>query len=459
MILLSAGACGVLVSSRLPPAGSSPRDEPTANCRDGGSITILFTGNELGELKPCGCSGGQLGGFARRAALLDPVADAGRLVLDTGNLVVEHGESPAGEQDLIKFSIVVQAFDLFGYDVVRLTKADVATAGQLGLLDGLGSLFNVISSAAPDANLPQRYTKKFSLSGKKVHVTIAAVEADGEPLAGKPPNLQKLFETDTAGMPVNVLIVDKPDANAIGKIAGTNIVDCIIVPAVSDEPALVSEPNARPMVVSVGRRGKYLGRVQVRLKPTGDELLLAFSSVAVEEKLPEETSLVELYTGYQQLVKEAGLLEKYPRYALPNQQQFVGSRACKMCHDYEYDRWKTKGHARAYATLEAVGSQYDPECVICHVVGMEYTSGFVSADKTPQFKNMGCENCHGPGSEHIQSLGASETAGPTKVCTDCHTPEHSGGFAGHEDEYMQKITHWKEPVPTRKVDERQQTER
>ncbi len=454
MILLSAGACGVVVSSRLPPEG-----EPTVHCRDGGSVTIFITGNELGELKPCGCSGGQLGGFARRAALLDPVADAGRLLLDTGNLVAEPGESPAGEQDLIKFSIIVQAFDLLGYDVVRLTKEDLATAGQLGLLDGLGSLFNIISSAAPDVNLPQRYTKKFSICGKKVHVTVAAVEADCKPLGGKPPNLQKLFETDTAGMPVNVLIIDNPDANAIGKIAGTDVVDCIIVPAVSDEPALVSEPNARPMVVSVGRKGKYLGRLQLRLNPAGDGLLLAFSSVVVEEKLPEKTSLVELYTGYQQLVKEAGLLEKFPRYALPNQLQFVGSRACKLCHDYEYDRWKTKGHARAYATLEAVGSQYDPECVICHVVGMEYTSGLVSAAKTPQLKNVGCEKCHGPGSEHIQSLGASETAGPMKVCDDCHTPEHSGGFAGHEDEYMQKIIHWKEPVSERKVNERQATER
>jgi len=449
LMLLAPGAVGVVVSTR-PPGAGEPTDPPSTG-RDDGAVTIFITGNELGELKPCGCSGGQLGGFARRAAALNQVAGSSRLLLDTGNFIAD-----TDEQNLIKFGIIAQAFALLDYDVVRLTKADLATAGQLGLLDGLDSMFNIITSAAPDANLPQRYTKEFPLAGEKIHVTVAAVEPGAEP-----PNLpaRGRFETDAAGIGLNILIVDNPDANAIEKIAASDIVDCIIVPAVSDEPALVSEPNARPMVVSVGRRGKYLGRVQVRLNPAGNALKLAFSSIAVGENLPEKTSLAELYTGYQQLVKEAGLLEKYPRYTLPNKLQYVGSRACKLCHSYEYDMWKTQGHAHAYATLEAVGSQYDPECVICHVVGMEYTSGFVSAGKTPQLKNVGCENCHGPGSEHIQSLGAADIVGPMRVCTDCHTPEHSGGFAGHEDEYMQKIVHWKEPVSGRKVDERPQAER
>ena len=36
-------------------------------------VTIFFTGNELGSMQPCGCSGGQLGGLDRRYAVLNAV--------------------------------------------------------------------------------------------------------------------------------------------------------------------------------------------------------------------------------------------------------------------------------------------------------------------------------------------------------------------------------------------------
>jgi hypothetical protein len=127
--------------------------------------------------------------------------------------------------------------------------------------------------------------------------------------------------------------------------------------------------------------------------------------------------------------------------------EYTGSQSCSPspCHGYEYEKWSTKRHADAYATLVEDGTQYDPECIVCHVVGYEYESGYVSQEKTPHLKDVGCENCHGPGSKHIKSLGQEKTTLPMSDCTDCHTPERSGGFAGHEQEYFEKIVHWREP--------------
>jgi hypothetical protein len=48
--------------------------------------------------------------------------------------------------------------------------------------------------------------------------------------------------------------------------------------------------------------------------------------------------------------------------------------------------------------------QYDSECIACHVTGWEYKTGFMNERKTPHLKNTGCENCHGPCSEHINLL-------------------------------------------------------
>ena len=93
-----------------------------------------------------------------------------------------------------------------------------------------------------------------------------------------------------------------------------------------------------------------------------------------------------------------------------------------------------------------MGSDRDPECVICHVIGLGSEGGFVTEEKTPHLAGVGCENCHGPGSGHVLASGQAPTGRPKTACEGCHTPEQSGGFAGHEEEYMKKIQHGREPA-------------
>jgi hypothetical protein len=229
-------------------------------------------------------------------------------------------------------------------------------------------------------------------------------------------------------------------------------VDCIVCPAESDEPMVSGDPNKRPLVFSVGRFGRYVCGLRItQAAGDKDKLKLDFLSIPVEENLEQQASLVQLYKDYQQLVRERNLLEKYPRFPLPDGLEYAGSESCKLCHEYEHGEWSRKAHAHAYATLERVGSQFDPECVVCHVVGMKYESGFATSEKTGYLKNVGCENCHGPGSEHIITGGNAELTKPKSNCTDCHTPEHSGEYAGNEGVFLKKIIHWREPKPLSSV--------
>ncbi len=427
------------------PAGESPETTD--------ALIIFFTGNGLGELKPCGCSGGQLGGLDRRAAVFNRVPREKRLIIDTGSLVKDDSE-----QDLIKFNIILQALKLLDYDLVSLSEKDIEIGKNVGLLDDAGPGSNIISpQGSSDMNIPAKFTKRLSFKDKRVVVTIAAFDAKSAPIE----QIGQLFGSgsDVSSSRVesesnlNILILNQCDDAIIDSIAKRiPVVDCIVCPSESDEPMILSEANKRPLVFSVGRFGRYISGLQIKEAPRGKaKLILSLFTVPLEEDLEQEASLVQLYKDYQQLVRERNLLEKHPRFTLPDGLEYIGSESCKVCHEYEFEKWSSNIHAHAYATLERVGSQFDPECVICHVVGMDYESGFVSEQKTGHLKNVGCENCHGPGSEHIMTAGQTELTEPKSACIDCHTLEHSGDYAGNEGSFQEKIVHWREPKPSGSV--------
>ena len=71
--------------------------------------------------------------------------------------------------------------------------------------------------------------------------------------------------------------------------------------------------------------------------------------------------------------------------------------------------WIDTPHSHATQTLVGLtpARHHDPECLSCHTTGWEpqkyfpFRSGFMHLDKTSHLRANGCENCHGPGSEHV----------------------------------------------------------
>ena len=132
---------------------------------------------------------------------------------------------------------------------------------------------------------------------------------------------------------------------------------------------------------------------------------------------------------------------------------YVGNKACITCHKAEYEDWKRSPHAKAYelllkgkrvspkqkAGLEDKDFQKDGKCVKCHATGARKEGGFVDIESTPEMAGVGCESCHGPGSEyrHIhkkrpldfkrsdaRAAGAIyATLGDKEACDNCHSPD------------------------------------
>lgn len=401
------------------------------------TITVFLTGNLLSTLQPCGCSAGQLGGLSRRQAVLATVADDRKLVVDTGNFLQD--QTP---QDVLKLGIIFQALSILKYDVANLNADELSLATELGLVKGSG--FRIITAAGhADAPVKPFYSKALRIGGGTIRVQLAAVKAQ----TATADSLQTLFGGAQEDLVLNILIVDDCSPEIADQIKLCDAVDVVVCPTASDEPRIVDKESARPLFISAGRLGKYVGKLTAQLT-TDNQLRLHFDKVAVDEKLREDKTLVQLYEDYKEMVRIEGLLEAYLRVPLPDGLKYLGSENCHSCHGYEYDKWATKAHAHAYDSLVKVGSQYDPECVGCHVVGFGYESGFLSETSAKDLRNVGCEVCHGPGSDHMKAVTTERVdtgiSQPQSRCIDCHTPDRSPGYQGHEKEKLEKIVHWRE---------------
>ncbi|WP_157069184.1 multiheme c-type cytochrome [Sandaracinus amylolyticus] len=120
-----------------------------------------------------------------------------------------------------------------------------------------------------------------------------------------------------------------------------------------------------------------------------------------------------------------------PRPAPEGQPSYVGTQACGSCHAEELAWWRTTMHGQAYRTLQERHKEYNLSCVGCHVTGYNQPGGSTVAHVGP-LQDVGCENCHGPGSQHVAdpqgALVNVRLDAPEEVCVRCHNTEHSDRF-------------------------------
>jgi hypothetical protein len=102
------------------------------------------------------------------------------------------------------------------------------------------------------------------------------------------------------------------------------------------------------------------------------------------------------------------------------------------------------------ASLSKSGESSNAECLQCHTTAYGKAGGFPengSAKSHPDLGRVGCEDCHGPGSEHIvegsPKLGNIVSLGDKcdscvilQICGRCHDEANDPGF---EFEVQEKI--------------------
>lgn len=108
---------------------------------------------------------------------------------------------------------------------------------------------------------------------------------------------------------------------------------------------------------------------------------------------------------------------------------FVGAETCKSCHASIHAEYLTQAHGQNFHTAHGQDliNGTGGACAACHVTGFGETTGWKSDGSTPQLEGISCEECHGPGSQHVAKPSKSNinlVPDSSNTCWDCHVSSY-----------------------------------
>ena len=421
---------------------------PIKNYAFSREVSIIFSGEELGNLEPCGCYEGQLGGISRRYSLIDFFRKQKNVILP-----VSLGDLPksCSRQEEIKLEILCRAIGEMGYVLHNLGEKDIEISPQilsfLSQTNGVSFLSSNVKIVAPFPIKINQYVIKECfdldhsfkiaflgiLSKSLISTYVLDYVNVTEPIKALKPLVKQLH--DKVNLIVLLSHASLEESIKIAKLFPE--IGLIITGHNMDEPKEALYVN-NTAIVSSGTSGKYIGIAKYSINNKALERK-SVEVIPLDNNYKDSKEMVLLLKEYQQILIGEDLLSKTPQAPLPNGLSYVGSFACGICHKILYDHWSKTTHGTSYNTLVNIGHQYDPECIKCHTTGYGYTSGFLNYEKNKNLINVGCESCHGAGSDHIKNVENTYGFSGESNCETCHESEHSPKFQFKE--YWEKIEH------------------
>ena len=452
-------------------------------------VTLFITGRQEGYIEPCGCTGlkNQKGGMNRKHDLLRTLNDWGwnPVALDAGNQVKRRGR-----QAEIKFHTSVDGLKLMNYQAVGIGPNDLRLTPDEVITDLLPVGDTPSPFVCANANLLGLVgtTKVITAGGKKIGVTaVLGDENRAKAAATKSDELELKPAADALKEVWPVLEAEKCDLYVLLANATIDESKALAEAFPSFQMVVTSggfgEPPFQPdslndgktWLVQIGTKGMYVGLIGMFDGPEP----LKYKKVSLDARFEDTKEMMQLLKSYQDILETEGVKKlvgldapgKEPPMH-PTGRTFVGSEMCGECHSTAHKIWRKTPHSYALDTLVKPPERYsvprhlDPECISCHVVGWNaqeyfpYKSGYLGLKETPEMHHVGCENCHGPGSTHVDAENGDIDATDDQLeafrqqmilsleeaeehCKQCHDLDNSPDFhkPGAFEEYWEKIEH------------------
>jgi hypothetical protein len=202
----------------------------------------------------------------------------------------------------------------------------------------------------------------------------------------------------------------------------------------------------RTLIVFTAHETRMLGELRFYRGPESG-FSIKDRYISLDNDVPDDPAAMKLIEGQKAAVKAVfdrsgpQPIARVTGDAAPSAQAgFVSAQACSKCHLAEYMQWLNTGHARALSSLAGKRMEFDTGCLACHTTGSQ-KGGFRTISETPGLTNVQCEQCHGPGRDHVAkpSKDYGHIADMAVVCSTCHTEETSAGF--NAGTFWQRIKH------------------
>lgn len=407
------------------------------------TMQLFISADTRGNLEPCGCRSGQMGGLPRQTQYIMQNHKPEDWVVDLGNSM----SATVDTYELFKWYYVLLVYGKAGYDAINLGQNEIRLPGA-----EIVQLYKKVAVPLVSANVLNNNGTPLVLpyvvaSNKNVKLAITGIVAPtsqvgkdivvvdpGEALAKYLPQMMKESH-------LLVVLANIPEEQA--KDLSRRFPEIALL--LNTGTASTSTPHkVGPVVISsLTEQGRFIQKLQFRFQTTGELGWLEASNIRLGNDIADHSGTVHLLNRYRQDLAE----KRFYIQSLRTSEEYVGASRCAMCHNTIYASWKKTTHSHSLDSLKLKNNQHDPQCLKCHVTGFGFASGYIGETETPDKARIGCEVCHGPSARHALHKGDPTSqpppgnAHPKQVCLDCHTWEHCEGF--EYDSFWAKIAHSK----------------
>lgn len=349
-------------------------------------VSLIATGNRLGNLGPCGCPTDPKGGLDRLTEWKS-VAKTSGLWVDSGqNLFPFEELNPElATEWKAKADVMERAFRQLGVQF-GLPAANDFAAGK----DFLKSWYQNAGVQAVAANLIAKDANPFWARWKEwknpagserwAITGVIAVDSDAaeirkwaEVVDFEAALSTVMAEIRAAGIK-NIIVLSSMPSDANSKIAEKEKPRFIVTSSldISDKPARLHST----WMIQNRREAQSVFHSSVEgSQETVQETLLS------EKWAPKSASAVTVRGWVEQLQRgnRVVAVKKAEKAAKPAKGEYVANPyLCKSCHLPQYEFWEKTQHSSAYLALFSKNQHFDAECVGCHSVGFQEKAGFSS---------------------------------------------------------------------------------
>ena len=409
----------------------------TATAKHPDQLVILSTTDVKGKISPCGCHIPK-GGLPRQASFADSLRAeyANVIVVDNG------GFFPDDAAHLGFASFLMEQMSALGVSAVGLGDRDLKFGLRFLTAEQKRTKLPIVC-----ANLLDRATKKtvmpasvirqigsakvgfFGLMSDKVDLGPAR-----DSLAVQEPTsvaTRTIAELKARGATVIVLLSQLGKVESEDLVSTVDGVDAVIIGR--NVPMLQKGRLIKSTVACYGgEQGQHFGRTLLTLDAKGRATQRENDVFMLGPEVGERPDVYKLVKAFENAFNEqqskaqksSAVESLKSSHETPD--RFVGTEVCQRCHVEESRQWLTTKHARAWQTLVNEKKESTPDCVPCHTVGYQKPGGF-QGSHVASLVNVGCENCHGMGSQH-DALAAANARVAEATCRTCHDGTTSPEF-------------------------------